>query len=127
VPAGLIEAPASWPSGQATLAVLVLAVVCTAVAFLVFFELIAEVGAARSTVITYVNPAVAVLLGVLILDESFTLATAAGFALILLGSVLATSRRPAVPVEPEQPAAARAPDQRGELDCADLPRTASAP
>jgi drug/metabolite transporter (DMT)-like permease len=98
LPAGIVEAPAAWPSGQAVLAVLTLAVVCTAVAFLVFFELIAEVGAARSTVITYVNPAVAVLLGVLVLDESFTAATAAGFALILLGSVLATSRR--APVQP---------------------------
>jgi drug/metabolite transporter (DMT)-like permease len=125
VPAGVIEAPASWPSGQATLAVLVLAVVCTAVAFLVFFELIAEVGAARSTVITYVNPAVAVLLGVLILDESFTLATAAGFALILLGSVLATSRKRVAVPEPAEPAVPVA--QRDEVDCADLPRTATAP
>ena len=75
-----------------------LAVICTAVAFLIFFKLIAEVGPARSTVITYVNPAVAVLLGVLVLNEAFTAATAVGFALILLGSVLATSRRR--PVEP---------------------------
>jgi drug/metabolite transporter (DMT)-like permease len=93
LPAGLLSAPDRWPSGKATLAVLGLAVVCTAVAFLVFFELIAEVGAARSTVITYVNPAVAVLLGVLVLDESFTWATGVGFVLILLGSVLATSRK----------------------------------
>ena len=98
VAAGIVEAPSAWPSGRAVLAVLVLTVVCTAVGFLVFFALVAEVGPARSTVITYVNPAVAVLLGVLVLDESFTLATAAGFVLILLGSVLATSRRPAVPV-----------------------------
>lgn len=104
VPAGLAQAPSAWPSGQVVLAVLTLAVVCTAVAFLVFFRLIAEVGAARSTVITYVNPAVAVLLGVLVLDEAFTLATGAGFALILLGSVLATSRRAVAPAEPGEPA-----------------------
>lgn len=125
VPAGVIEAPASWPSGKAVLAVVVLAVVCTAVAFLVFFELIAEVGAARSTVITYVNPAVAVLLGVLVLNESFTGATAAGFALILLGSVLATSRRAAAPVEPGEPAVpvpGGAPGRRAEVDCAAVPR-----
>lgn len=127
VPAGLIEAPASWPSGRATLAVLVLAVVCTAVAFLVFFELIAEVGAARSTVITYLNPAVAVLLGVLILDESFTVATAAGFVLILLGSILATARRPAPTAPVPEPVAAGAQVQDGELDCAALPRTAPNP
>ena len=47
----------------------------------------------RSTVITYLNPAVALLLGVAILDESFTVATAVGFALILAGSVLATRSR----------------------------------
>ena len=81
-----------------------LAVVCTALAFVVFFELIAEVGPSRATVITYLNPAVALLLGVLILDEAFTVATAVGFALILLGSVLATRRSPA----PTEPAAARA-------------------
>jgi drug/metabolite transporter (DMT)-like permease len=105
LPPGIIEAPGAWPSAKVTLAVIGLAVICTAVAFLVFFELIAEVGPARSTVITYVNPAVAVLLGVLILDEAFTAATAAGFVLILLGSVLATSRKepaaPAAPLESE--------------------------
>jgi drug/metabolite transporter (DMT)-like permease len=105
LPPGILEAPGAWPSAKVTLAVLGLAVICTALAFLVFFELIAEVGPARSTVITYVNPAVAVLLGVLILDEAFTAATAAGFVLILLGSVLATTRRvpvgPAATLEPE--------------------------
>jgi drug/metabolite transporter (DMT)-like permease len=59
----------------------------------VFFELIAEVGPSRATVITYLNPAVALLLGVAILDEAFTVATAVGFALILTGSVLATRSR----------------------------------
>jgi len=104
LPAGLLQAPAGWPSGEVTAAVLVLAVLCTAVAFLLFFALIAEVGPARSTVITYVNPAVAVLLGVLVLDEAFTLATAVGFVLILLGSVLATSRTAGPAVEAAEPA-----------------------
>lgn len=104
LPAGIATAPPAWPSGRVVLAVVTLAVVCTAVAFLVFFALIAEVGAARSTVFTYVNPAVAVLLGVLVLDESVSAATGVGFALILLGSVLATSRRAAAPVEPGEPA-----------------------
>ena len=101
LPFGIAQAPARWPSTDVTLAVIGLAVVCTAVAFVVFFELIAEVGPTRSTVITYLNPAVAVLLGVSLLDERFTKATAAGFALILAGSVLATRRqaveRPSVP------------------------------
>jgi drug/metabolite transporter (DMT)-like permease len=92
LPLGVAQAPSSWPSTKVVLAVCGLAVVCTAVAFLVFFALIAEIGPTRSTVITYVNPAVAVLLGVTLLDESFTAATAVGFVLILAGSVLATRR-----------------------------------
>jgi drug/metabolite transporter (DMT)-like permease len=92
LPLGLAQAPSSWPATKVVLAVCGLAVVCTAVAFLVFFALIAEIGPTRSTVITYVNPAVAVLLGVTLLDEDFTAATAVGFVLILAGSVLATRR-----------------------------------
>jgi drug/metabolite transporter (DMT)-like permease len=83
------------------LSVLGLAVLCTAVAFVLFFQLIAEAGPARATVITYVNPAVAVALGVAVLGESFTAATAAGFGLILVGSVLGTGadrRQAATPV-----------------------------
>jgi len=93
IPAGVAQAPSSWPSAEVVAAVVVLSVVCTALAFLLFFALIAEVGPARSVVITYVNPAVAVLLGVTLLDEAFTVVTAVGFTLILLGSVLATGRR----------------------------------
>jgi drug/metabolite transporter (DMT)-like permease len=73
--------------------VVALAVFCTATAFVVLFALIAEVGPARATVITYVNPAVAILLGVVLLGESFTVGMAIGFPLVILGSVLATSRR----------------------------------
>ncbi len=69
-----------------------LGVVCTALAFLLFFALIAEVGPVRATVITYVNPAVALALGVAVLGEPFTASTGAGFVLIVLGSFLATSR-----------------------------------
>lgn len=95
LPFGIAQAPEQWPSAEATWSVVGLAVVCTALAFVVFFELISEVGPTRSTVITYLNPAVALLLGVAILDESFTVATAVGFALILTGSVLATRSSPA--------------------------------
>lgn len=70
-----------------------LGVVCTALAFLMFFALIAEVGPVRATVITYVNPSVAALLGVTLLSERFTVGMAIGFALVLAGSVLATGRR----------------------------------
>ncbi|TDE13446.1 DMT family transporter [Jiangella asiatica] len=91
-PVGLVQWPDATPSTEALLSLLGLGVICTATAFLVFFALIAEVGPSRATVITYVNPAVALLLGVLVLDERVSAATAVGFGLILLGSVLATSR-----------------------------------
>jgi drug/metabolite transporter (DMT)-like permease len=91
-PVGVLQLPRHAPSLQVVLAVAGLGVVCTALAFLLFFALIAEVGPVRATVITYVNPAVALTLGVAVLGEPFTVATALGFALILLGSYLATSR-----------------------------------
>jgi drug/metabolite transporter (DMT)-like permease len=95
--------PHAMPSWRVLAALAGLAVVCTAAAFILFFQLIAEVGPARASVITYVNPAVAVALGVSVLGERFTPAMAGAFALILGGSVLATrsgQRRTALP-EPE--------------------------
>jgi drug/metabolite transporter (DMT)-like permease len=91
-PVGITQLPSALPSPPVLVAVLILGVVCTAVAFLVFFPLIAEVGPARATVITYVNPAVALALGVAFLHEPLTLGILVGFALIVLGSVLATRR-----------------------------------
>jgi drug/metabolite transporter (DMT)-like permease len=90
-----------WPGSvgaKVAWSVVGLGVVCTALAFVLFFALIAAIGPARSTVITYVNPAVAVMLGVLLLNEKFTLGIAIGFPLILVGSVLAARR--AEPVSP---------------------------
>lgn len=92
-----------WPSdvgADAAWSVIGLALVCTALAFIVFFALIAEVGPSRATVFTFVNPAVALVLGVLLLDEPFTVGIAIGFPLILVGSVLAT-RRGAAATTPE--------------------------
>jgi drug/metabolite transporter (DMT)-like permease len=97
-PIAALQWPDRAPGTDTLLAVVGLAVVCTAVAFLVFFALIAEVGPARATVITYVNPAVALVLGAIVLDERVTVATGVGFALILLGSVLATQREAPAPV-----------------------------
>jgi drug/metabolite transporter (DMT)-like permease len=75
------------------LSVVALSLICTALAFVLFFALIAEVGPSRSTVITYFNPAVALFLGLVVLGEPFTAGLALGFPLILLGSVLATRGR----------------------------------
>jgi drug/metabolite transporter (DMT)-like permease len=105
-PLAVSQWPAAVPSANAIVAVLVLAVVCTAIAFLVFAELIREVGPVRFTVITYVNPAVAAVLGVLVLRESFTVSMAVGFALVIVGSALAT-RRPSTPAAVEEPAMER--------------------
>jgi drug/metabolite transporter (DMT)-like permease len=93
-PAAIVQLPHAWPSGEVIAAVLALGVVCTSIAFLVFFALIAEVGPVRATVITYVNPAVAVTLGVLLLHEPLTAGIAVGFVLILAGSVLAVGAAP---------------------------------
>jgi len=83
-----------WPSHVAAAGVasiLALGLVCTALAFVLFFALIGEIGPARATVITYVNPAIAVALGLLLLNEQFTVGMGIGFPLILVGSVLAAS------------------------------------
>ena len=82
--------PPQHVTAEVGLSVAGLAVICTAVAFLVFFALVTEVGAVRATVVTYINPAVALLLGVSVLGEPFTLGLGLGFPLVLAGSVLAT-------------------------------------
>ncbi len=100
LPVFVVQAPSSLPSGRVLLSVVGLAVLCTAIAFVLFFQLIAEIGPVRSTVITYINPAVAAVLGITVLGESFSLGMGLGFALVLAGSVLATQRRgEAVPAQ----------------------------
>jgi drug/metabolite transporter (DMT)-like permease len=84
------EVTAAPPRALGSLAAL--GVVCTGIALVLFFALIREVGPQRALVITFVNPAVAVLAGVLLLDEPFTLGLAVGLPLVLLGCVLATRR-----------------------------------
>jgi drug/metabolite transporter (DMT)-like permease len=96
LPIALLDWPAAAPSEAALVSILILAVVCTAAAFIMFAALIVEVGPVRATVITYVSPAVAAVLGVLILDETLTPAMLLGFALAIGGSTLAT-RRPEMP------------------------------
>ena len=98
-PFALLAWPSTTPSQAALASIVVLAIVCTAAAFLVFAALIGEVGPVRATVITYVNPAIAAVLGVLVLGETLTTAMLLGFALAIMGSTLAT-RRPEAP-DPE--------------------------
>jgi drug/metabolite transporter (DMT)-like permease len=92
-PAAILFPPEQAPSLEALGSIVVLGVVCTAFGLIVFFGLIAEAGASRAAVITYVNPLVAVLLGVLVLDERLGATSVLGLGLILAGSWLATRAR----------------------------------
>ena len=80
--------PGPLPSAQVVWSIVALAVVCTAAAFMLLFALVQEVGPVRATTITYVNPAVAVVAGALVLDEPVTVWTVLGFALVVSGSFL---------------------------------------
>ena len=86
----LLNFPQQLPSAVALGSIAILGVVCTSVAMLLMFYLVNHAGASRATVITYINPAVAALLGVFLLHERLGAAGLAAFALILLGSWLAT-------------------------------------
>jgi drug/metabolite transporter (DMT)-like permease len=92
-PFAAADIPDSVPSADTLASVAVLGLLCSALAFLFFFRLIAEIGPGRATVITYVNPVVALALGVAILDESVTTGVVVGLLLILAGSWLSTDGR----------------------------------
>jgi drug/metabolite transporter (DMT)-like permease len=92
LPAAVGSRPQSWPRGTVLGAILALGLVCTATAFLLFFKLIAEAGPVRATVITFVNPAVAVVLGMSVLNEPFTAGVAVGLPLVIFGSWLSTRK-----------------------------------
>ncbi|MFE9447908.1 DMT family transporter [Streptomyces sp. NPDC006739] len=112
-PAAIATWPSSLPSAHVLAALAGLGVICTAVAFVAFLELIKEIGPTRASVITYVNPAVAVAAGSAFLGESLTLGIGVAFALILAGSVLATTAgtsRRTTPVTRSAPRASRPED-----------------
>jgi drug/metabolite transporter (DMT)-like permease len=92
-PFALAALPDSMPSADTLASLAVLGFLCSAFAFLLFFRLIAEVGPGRATVITYINPVVALALGVAVLDESVTAGVVVGLLLILAGSWLSTDGR----------------------------------
>ena len=96
-PFALTHLPAQTPTTNAILATVGLGIICTAFAFWVFFLVLDEIGAARASLVVYPNTAVAVVLGIFLLNESITLAIAIGLPLVLLGSYFA-SRKPAAPV-----------------------------
>jgi drug/metabolite transporter (DMT)-like permease len=93
-PAGLIAAPGAVPDADVIASIAVLGVACTAIALATMFFLVAEAGPSRASIITYVNPVIAVALGVAFLGESLGAASVAGLLLILAGSYLATGGKP---------------------------------
>jgi drug/metabolite transporter (DMT)-like permease len=100
LPAALLTLPNRLPSGTVVASLLLLGLGCTALGFIVYFSLIAAAGATRGSLITYVNPAVAVVLGVAVLHEPLTAATLAGFGLILAGCWLSTRTAPPLRTDP---------------------------
>lgn len=100
--AGLVYAPFAilqWPTGHVSrdslLSVIALGIFPTAMAFVVFFAVLKEIGPARASLVTYLNTAFAVVLGVLILSEPLTLGILIGLPLVLAGSYFA-SRKPRI-------------------------------
>ena len=90
LPLAVTRLPSKIPDIEVIVSLLVLSLICTALAYLLYFALVAEVGASRGTVITYVNPAIAVLLGIILLGEPLDAAIVVGFLLIIVGCWLST-------------------------------------
>jgi drug/metabolite transporter (DMT)-like permease len=90
LPAGVVQAPHALPGWKAIASVVVLGTVCTAVAYLLFFTIIARAGAGYAALVTYLVPPVALFYGAVFLDESIGAAALAGLVLILGGVALGT-------------------------------------
>jgi drug/metabolite transporter (DMT)-like permease len=102
LPFAIPALPSSVPSGKVVASVILLAVVCTASAFLLLFALVGEIGPVRATTITYLNPVVAVIAGALVLNEKITVWTVVGFGFVLTGCLgIGRSRRAPRAVGPE--------------------------
>ena len=95
-PLGLAQLPSSMPGWKPTVSVVVLGIVGTAVAYIIYYTLIAGAGASRAILVTYLVPSLALLYGAILLDEPLTLVAVAGLALVLAGVALGTGAvRPA--------------------------------
>jgi drug/metabolite transporter (DMT)-like permease len=103
LPVAVADHPRRMPAAAPLAAVIALGLVCTATAFLLFFGLIAEAGPARAAMITFVNPVVAAVAGVVVLGESLRAGTMVGTVLVLAGVGLSTLARP--PQAPRPPRA----------------------
>ncbi len=96
-PFALTHLPEQVPSNGAILSTLGLGILCTAAAFWIFFKVLEDIGPARASLVVYPNTAIAVVLGVILLDEKLTVAILIGLPLVLIGSYYA-SRKPKAPI-----------------------------
>jgi drug/metabolite transporter (DMT)-like permease len=92
LPFAIVQLPTQMPSVEVVLSVIGLGVLCTALAFTMFFKVIAEIGPPRASLVTYLNTAVAVVLGIIILSEPITLGIVLGLPLVLIGSYFASRK-----------------------------------
>jgi drug/metabolite transporter (DMT)-like permease len=92
LPFAVINWPSHVPSGEATLSLIALGLFPTAMAFIYFFQLMKSIGPARSSLVTYLNTAFAVLLGVILLHEPLTVGIMVGLPLVLVGSYFASRK-----------------------------------
>lgn len=92
-PFALLARPSQTPGIDAVGSLLTLGVLCTGLAFVIFYSLVASDGPARASLVGYIAPGFSIVYGITLLDESFTAATAAGLVLILGGSWLAAEGR----------------------------------
>lgn len=122
LPPAAIDPPDAMPSGAAIVALVVLGLVCTAAGLVVYGMLVNEVGAGRALVITYINPVVALAVGIVFLDEQPGVGALLGLALILVGSWLSTMSPSAAPEPDAEPDRTPAADE--EPDAAELLRPA---
>ena len=96
LPAAVLTAPPRLPSTTTLASIVILGLICTATALLLYFHLISQAGAARASIIAYVCPAVAALLGVVVLGERFSSGMVVAFGLIMIGSWMASYLPPSV-------------------------------
>src|SRR5829696_6426699 len=108
LPLGLLHVPDAAPGLDAVGSLLTLGVVCTGIAFVIFHTLVASDGPARASLVGYIAPVFSIFYGVVLLDEKFSIATAAGLILILGGSWLAAGGQ--LPARRRDVTAARKPD-----------------
>jgi drug/metabolite transporter (DMT)-like permease len=111
-PVAALDLPGQMPTVGGFGALLVLALLCTALAFVIMTVLIREAGTSRAMVITYVNPVIALALGVILLSEKPGAGAIIGLILILAGSWLSTTGR--IPGRPPAPAPSE-PSPRGAV------------